>query len=157
MGIPVRKSAFYPVIDRRRSVRLNAAAFDDRAFAALFAPEERFLRFSQKVKANGIISFTLERKNREEMRKIKNCHPLTLDLRLPRQLALPPGTDCFFTAFRHGATIFIACFADEARERRLGWVRYNFNAEGHVRNLINSLQLDDYPEDLRILLESQHG
>lgn len=129
-------------------------AFDGCAFATLFAPGDKSVLLCQKA---GVRGFSFCPEPADEQPRTEKYHPESLELRFPSKFALEPGTDGFFTAFRcelaSGSALFMVLFKEEARQNRLGWARYNFDRDGFVRIRTNSLRTDEYPDDLRGLLE----
>ena len=128
-------------------------AFDSRAFASLFEPADRTLLFSQ-VAGETYFSFHPFRSLNDERRK--NIYPVALHL-LFGKAAVQPGAACFFTGFRQEIErkLFIVCFADEAREMRLGWGNYNFDANNRIRNQHVTLDTGACPDVLRGWLEGK--
>jgi hypothetical protein len=128
-------------------------AFDDRAFVSLFEPADSSLRFSQAA-GDKYFSFHPFRSLHEERRK--GIHPLALQLHFGKA-AIQPGATYFFTAFRlkDERKLFIVCFADEAREQRIGWGRYFFQTNDYLRSQQETLDPGEGPGVLRGLLTGQ--
>jgi hypothetical protein len=123
--------------------------FDGRAFAALFEPGDKSLCFSLTAGDDRFYFNSVWQKSEERL----DYHPASLQLFFSRKVALTPGAAYPFACFRRGQAIFVFCFADEAKEKMIGYGRYNFGWDHRLISKIVTLDPRGGPNILRGLLE----